>query len=329
MTPRPAAPTVRQLRLVVEADDLDAAVAFYRDVLGLPEQAAYSGEGDARVVILEAGRATLELANPAQRRMIDTVEVGRVLEPAEADPHIRVAFEVEDTVGTVAALVEGGATALGRAVQTPWRSLNARLSAPAGLQLTVFEELATVDERASREGFGTGGDGSSGTSADRPSDAGVEPWVEAALRQSVELAMANAEAGQLPFAAVLVRDGEVLGTGVNTALADTDPTAHAEVAAVRAACLALATLDLSGAVMVSSCEACGMCHTVCAAVGVHRLVYAAPKEAVPDLGSLDKTISRAMQAVLRTLRPDDVQHVPVSGDTAPIERYLQHQASST
>lgn len=315
MTPRPAAPTVRQLRLVVEAEDLDAAVAFYRDVLGLPEQAAYSGEGDARVVILEAGRATLELANPAQRRMIDTVEVGRVLEPAEADPHIRVAFEVDDTAAVVAALVEGGATALGPAVETPWRSRNARLTAPAGLQLTVFEELEALAERTQREGFGTAGEGAS--------KAGVEPWVEAALRQSVELAMANAERSQLPFAAVLVRDGAVLATGVNTALADKDPTAHAEVAAVRAACAALGTLDLSGAVMVSSCEACGMCHTVCAAVGVHRLVYAAPKEAVPDLGGVDKTIPRAMQAALRTLRPHDVQHVPVPGDTAPIERFLQ------
>ncbi|MFF0371018.1 hypothetical protein [Micromonospora sp. NPDC005087] len=52
------APVVRQLRLVVEAADHDAAVAFFRDALGLPEEAAFSGDGDARVVILDAGRAT-------------------------------------------------------------------------------------------------------------------------------------------------------------------------------------------------------------------------------------------------------------------------------
>jgi catechol 2,3-dioxygenase-like lactoylglutathione lyase family enzyme len=57
---------VRQLRLVVEAEDYEQAVSFYRDVLGLPEEAAYQGEGGARVTILDAGRATLELANPAQ-----------------------------------------------------------------------------------------------------------------------------------------------------------------------------------------------------------------------------------------------------------------------
>jgi catechol 2,3-dioxygenase-like lactoylglutathione lyase family enzyme len=67
-----SAPAVSQLRLVV--DDFDAAVAFYRDALGLPQQAAFEGDGDARVVILSAGAATLELANGQQAEMIDTVE---------------------------------------------------------------------------------------------------------------------------------------------------------------------------------------------------------------------------------------------------------------
>lgn len=62
----PARP-VRQLRLVVEAEDYDEALRFYRDVLGLPEQLAFQGEGDARVAIVDAGRPTLEIANPAQR----------------------------------------------------------------------------------------------------------------------------------------------------------------------------------------------------------------------------------------------------------------------
>jgi catechol 2,3-dioxygenase-like lactoylglutathione lyase family enzyme len=79
-------PAVRQLRLVVEAEDYEAAVEFFRDALGLPEQAAFSGEGDARVVILDAGRATLEIANPAQKRMIDEVEVGRQVAPTAGPP---------------------------------------------------------------------------------------------------------------------------------------------------------------------------------------------------------------------------------------------------
>jgi catechol 2,3-dioxygenase-like lactoylglutathione lyase family enzyme len=127
---------VLQLRLVVEAEDFDDAVAFYRDALGLPEQAAFQGDGDARVVILDAGRATLELANPAQKRMIDDVEVGR-----QVAPKLRVAFEVADSAGTTSELTAAGARLVAPPVETPWRSLNARLDAPAGLHVTIFQEL--------------------------------------------------------------------------------------------------------------------------------------------------------------------------------------------
>ena len=128
--------TVRQLRLVVQVDDYDAAVAFFRDALGLTEEAAFSGGDDARVMILEAGRATLELANRAHHRYIDEVEVGRPVAP-----RIRVAFEVDDAVTRTAEAVAGGAVELAPPTRTPWRSLNARLDAPAGLHITVFQEL--------------------------------------------------------------------------------------------------------------------------------------------------------------------------------------------
>src|SRR2546423_1314733 len=95
---------VRQLRLVVETEDFDRAVAFYRDVLGLVVEEAYDGENDARVVILDAGRATLELSNPAQVAMIDDVEVGR-----RVSPRLRVAFEVPDANEATSDLVAGGA----------------------------------------------------------------------------------------------------------------------------------------------------------------------------------------------------------------------------
>ena len=72
---------VRQLRLVVEAEDYEEAVRFYRDVLGLAVEAVFEAPGGAHVTILDAGRATLELANPAQKRYIDEVEVGRPVAP--------------------------------------------------------------------------------------------------------------------------------------------------------------------------------------------------------------------------------------------------------
>lgn len=132
---------VLQLRLVVEADDYDAALAFYRDALGMPVEEAYEADGDARVTILGAGRATLELANPAQKRFIDEVEVGR-----QVAPHLRVAFEVADADGVTQDLVDGGAMLVAAPRETPWRSLNARLDAPAGLHVTVFQELEPSED---------------------------------------------------------------------------------------------------------------------------------------------------------------------------------------
>jgi L-amino acid N-acyltransferase YncA len=129
---------VRQLRLVVAAEDYDEAVAFYRDALGMPQREAISGPGGAHVTILDAGRATLELANPAQRRYIDEVEVGPGREVA---PRLRVAFEVADTRTRTAELLASGAHEVAPPTVTPWRSLNSRLAAPAGLQITLFEEL--------------------------------------------------------------------------------------------------------------------------------------------------------------------------------------------
>ncbi|MDJ0336343.1 VOC family protein [Salinibacterium sp. G-O1] len=128
--------TVRQLRLVVAVEDYEAAVAFYRDALGLEEREAYEGEGDARVMILDAGMATLELSNQAQVRLIDSVE-------AEGQPsaRIRVAFEVDDADGMTVKLTDAGARLIASPRETPWRSLNSRLDAPADLQVTLFQEL--------------------------------------------------------------------------------------------------------------------------------------------------------------------------------------------
>ncbi|KFG01936.1 VOC family protein [Streptomyces europaeiscabiei] len=128
-------PAVRELRLVVTAADYDAALHFYRDVLGLPERAAFSSDG-GRVSILEAGRATLEITDPNHAAFIDEVEVGR-----RVAGHIRVAFQVDDSTATTARLAAAGAEVIAEPTRTPWNSLNARLEAPGDLQLTLFTEL--------------------------------------------------------------------------------------------------------------------------------------------------------------------------------------------
>jgi lactoylglutathione lyase len=127
---------VRQLRLVVTADDYEDALRFYRDVLGLPVRADFSSD-EGRVTVLDVGQATLEIADPAQADYIDRVEVGR-----RVAGHVRVAFEVEDATTTAAALEEGGATVVAEPTVTPWQSLNARFDAPGSLHITVFEQLA-------------------------------------------------------------------------------------------------------------------------------------------------------------------------------------------
>ncbi|NGY65778.1 VOC family protein [Lentzea sp. NEAU-D13] len=127
---------VRELRLVVTAADYDEALRFYRDVLGLEQRAAFASDG-GRVTILEAGRATLEITDPPHAEFIDDVEVGK-----RVAGHIRVAFEVDDSAAVTRSLEAAGAEVIAEPTRTPWNSLNARLAAPAGLQLTLFQELA-------------------------------------------------------------------------------------------------------------------------------------------------------------------------------------------
>jgi hypothetical protein len=110
-------------------------VALYRDALGL-EQLEVWDAAEGRGVLLEAGRATIELIDEGQARMIDSVEVGRRI----ASP-VRLALEVDDSAASANRLTEAGAERLGGPVDTPWRDRNVRLRTPDGLQLTLFTVL--------------------------------------------------------------------------------------------------------------------------------------------------------------------------------------------
>ena len=133
---------VRQMRLVVAVDDYDAAVRFYRDELGLVLEETFDAENGAQVMILGAGRATLELSNRPQIDLIDTVEVGRT----GVSGKYRVAFEVDDSAGVTERLTAAGAELIAPPTETPWRSLNSRLLGPADVQLTIFTELASASK---------------------------------------------------------------------------------------------------------------------------------------------------------------------------------------
>jgi lactoylglutathione lyase len=126
---------VHELRLVVTTDDYDAAVAFYRDVLGMPVSAEYLSDDQGRVVILEAGAATLEIGDTRHADYVDDVEVGR-----RVAGHLRVALKVDDAALATTMAAEAGSEVVAPPTLTPWGSSNARLEDPAGLQLTLFSE---------------------------------------------------------------------------------------------------------------------------------------------------------------------------------------------
>jgi guanine deaminase len=141
----------------------------------------------------------------------------------------------------------------------------------------------------------------------------------ALLERAVALARANADAGEEPFGALVVRDGEVLGEGVNTVAGDADPTAHAEVAAVRAACRRLGTTDLAGATVVSSCEPCPMCRSVAVLAGVSRIVYAVPADVAARAGFELSPDGAALTSSWPLT--DLLEHVPTPGAEEPFERF--------
>ena len=79
------------------------------------------------------------------------------------------------------------------------------------------------------------------------------------MRKAIELSRENVANGGGPFGAVIAKDGEIVATGVNRVTASCDPTAHAEVSAIRAAASKLGTFNLSGYEIYTSCEPCPMC----------------------------------------------------------------------
>lgn len=123
---------VQEFRITLTVEDFDAAVRLYRDGLGLPQLADWSSD-QGRVLLLDAGRATLELFDEAQAAMVDDLEVG-----ARVSSTVRFALRVPDADEAAATLVGAGARAVAPAIETPWGDRNARVAAPDGMQLTLF-----------------------------------------------------------------------------------------------------------------------------------------------------------------------------------------------
>ena len=120
------------------------------------------------------------------------------------------------------------------------------------------------------------------------------------MHLAIDLATENIKNGGGPFGAVIVKDGEVVATGCNRVTASNDPTAHAEVNAIRAACKALDTFILKGCEIYSSCEPCPMCLGAIYWAHLDKLYYAGNKHDAADAGFDDSFIYKELE-----LTPED------------------------
>ena len=134
------------------------------------------------------------------------------------------------------------------------------------------------------------------------------------MRRAISLAEDNAASGNGgPFGAVIVKDGKVVAEGSNTVTVDNDPTAHAEVNAIRRACAVLGTFDLSGCELYTSCEPCPMCLAACYWAHVSKVFYAAGREDAADAGFDDEMIYVEVAKQLNERKLPFVQLLPEEG----------------
>ncbi len=129
---------------------------------------------------------------------------------------------------------------------------------------------------------------------------------EELMREAIRLSIENVKAGGGPFGAVIARDGKIIATGTNRVTPDCDPTAHAEVSAIRAAAKALGTFDLSGCEIYTSCEPCPMCFGAIYWAHLDRMYYGNSKQDAAAIGFDDAFIYEEIALVpsLRRLKTE-------------------------
>lgn len=114
------------------------------------------------------------------------------------------------------------------------------------------------------------------------------------MRRAIELALQSVARGGGPFGAVIVRAGAVLAEGSNAVTHDNDPTAHAEIVAIRAACKSIGNFALTGCTVYASCEPCPMCLGALYWSRVDRLVFACTRADAAEAGFDDERIYREL-----------------------------------
>jgi lactoylglutathione lyase len=127
---------VIELRVALTTQDYETLLAFYTDALGLEPGGLWT-TGEGRAVIFDLGQATLEVLNQPQTDLVDQIEAGQT----GLSGQIRFALRVPDLDAALQRLTAKGSMLLHEPVVTPWRHYNARLKAPDGMQITLFQIL--------------------------------------------------------------------------------------------------------------------------------------------------------------------------------------------
>ena len=136
------------------------------------------------------------------------------------------------------------------------------------------------------------------------------PFSEQFLREAIRLSAEKMEAGEGgPFGAVVVKDGAIVGRGWNCVTSANDPTAHAEVMAIREACSALKTFSLAGCEIYASCEPCPMCLSAIYWARLDALYFAASHEDAADAGFDDTLLYKEVSKDWNSRALDAEQHL--------------------
>jgi guanine deaminase len=114
------------------------------------------------------------------------------------------------------------------------------------------------------------------------------------LAEAIRLAVESVEAGGGPFGAVIVREGTIIGRGTNRVTLSNDPTAHAEIEAIRRACAGLGDFRLSDCVLYTSCEPCPMCLSACYWARLSAIVYSGTQADAAEAGFDDAFLYREL-----------------------------------
>lgn len=150
------------------------------------------------------------------------------------------------------------------------------------------------------------------------------PEIRSWLDHAVNLATDNVAAGGGPFGAVIVRaETELVSSGVNRVTRDVDPTAHAEVVAIRKACQHLGTFRLDGCALVTSCEPCPLCLAAALWSRVDRVVYAADRYTAAEAGFDDLAFYDLFESPRETWSVP-VTRLPTAVATAPFDAWRTH-----